>query len=218
MEHVLGFVALAAGLIIGLGAIGACIGIGIMGSKYLEASARQPELMNALQTKMFLLAGLIDAAFLNATLVAQLVVFFILAWFTMKFVWPPIVKALDERAKKIAEGLTAADKAKSDLAHAEKKVVEEMRKARESATDVRAAAEKQAAVFVDEARTEAARIIAQAREAAEAEAGVAAQRAKEALRDQVAHLAVAGAEKILRKEINAQAHADLLANLKQELQ
>ena len=122
---------------------------------------------------------------LNATLVAQLVVFFILAWVTMKFVWPPIVKALDERAKKIAEGLTAADKAKSDLAHAEKKVVEEMRKARESATDVRAAAEKQAAVFVDEARTEAARIIAQAREAAEAEAGVAAQRAKEALRDQV---------------------------------
>ncbi|WP_300441052.1 F0F1 ATP synthase subunit B [Zoogloea sp.] len=155
---------------------------------------------------------------LNATLVAQLVVFFILAWVTMKFVWPPIVKALDERAKKIADGLTAADKAKSDLAHAEKKVVEEMRKARESATDVRAAAEKQAAVFVDEARTEAARIIAQAREAAEAEAGVAAQRAKEALRDQVAQLAVAGAEKILRKEINAQAHADLLANLKQELQ
>ena len=155
---------------------------------------------------------------LNATLVAQLVVFFILAWVTMKFVWPPIVKALDERAKKIAEGLTAADKAKSDLAHAEKKVVEELRKARESATDVRAAAEKQSAVFLDEARAEAARIIAQAREAAEAEAGVAAQRAKEALRDQVAHLAVAGAEKILRKEINAQAHADLLANLKQELQ
>ena len=154
---------------------------------------------------------------LNATLVAQLVVFFILAWVTMKFVWPPIVKALDERAKKIADGLAAADKAKSDLAHAEKKVVEELRKARESATDVRASAEKQAAVFVDEARTEAARIIAQAREAAEAEAGVAAQRAKEALRDQVAHLAVAGAEKILRKEINAQAHADLLANLKQEL-
>jgi len=155
---------------------------------------------------------------LNATLVAQLVVFFILAWVTMKFVWPPIVKALDERAKKIADGLAAADKAKSDLAHAEKKVVEEMRKARESATDVRAAAEKQAAVFLDEARAEAARIIAQAREAAEAEAGVAAQRAKEALRDQVAQLAVAGAEKILRKEINAQAHAALLANLKQELQ
>ena len=70
MEHVLGFVALAAGLIIGLGAIGACIGIGLMGGKYIEASARQPELMNALQTKMFLLAGLIDAAFIIGTGIA----------------------------------------------------------------------------------------------------------------------------------------------------
>ena len=155
---------------------------------------------------------------LNATLVAQLVVFFILAWFTMKFVWPPIVKALDERALKIADGLAAADKAKADLSLAEKKVVEELRKARESAGDVRVSAEKQAEALIDEARAEAARIVTQAREAAEAEAGVAAQRAKEALRDQVAQLAVAGAEKILRKEINAQAHADLLANLKQELQ
>ena len=75
MENVLGFVALAAGLIIGLGAIGACIGIGIMGSKYLEASARQPELMNALQTKMFLLAGLIDAAFLIGVGIAMLFAF-----------------------------------------------------------------------------------------------------------------------------------------------
>ena len=155
---------------------------------------------------------------ITGTLIVQMIVFLILVGFTMKYVWPPIAAALDERAKKIADGLAAADKAKSDLAHAEKKVVEELRKARESATDVRAAAEKQAASFLDEARAEAARIIAQAREAAEAEAGVAAQRAKEALRDQVAHLAVAGAEKILRKEINAQAHAELLANLKQELQ
>ncbi|MBL8437856.1 MAG: F0F1 ATP synthase subunit B [Zoogloeaceae bacterium] len=155
---------------------------------------------------------------LNATLVAQLVVFFILAWVTMKFVWPPIVKALDERAKKVADGLAAADKAKADLALAEKKVVEELRKARESATDVRAAAEKQATHFLDEARADAARIVTAAREQAEGEASAALQRAKEALRDQVAHLAVAGAEKILRKEINAQAHADLLANLKQELQ
>ena len=75
MEHVLGFVALAAGLIIGLGAIGACIGIGLMGGKYIEASARQPELMNALQTKMFLLAGLIDAAFLIGVGIAMLFAF-----------------------------------------------------------------------------------------------------------------------------------------------
>ena len=75
MEHVLGFVALAAGLIIGLGAIGACIGIGLMGGTYIEASARQPELMNALQTKMFLLAGLIDAAFLIGVAIALLFAF-----------------------------------------------------------------------------------------------------------------------------------------------
>jgi F-type H+-transporting ATPase subunit b len=154
---------------------------------------------------------------LNATLFAQLGVFFILAWFTMKFVWPPIMKALDERAQKIADGLAAADKAKSELVHAEKKVVDEMRKARESATEVRAGAEKQGSQLIEEARAEAARIVAQAREAAEAEATVAAQRAKEALREQVALLAVAGAERILRREINAQVHADLLANLKSEL-
>lgn len=155
---------------------------------------------------------------INATLIAQFVVFFILAWFTMRFVWPPIVKALDERASKIAEGLAAADKAKADLSLAEKKAVEEMRKARESASDLRADAEKQAAQFLEEARAEAARIIAKAREAAEGEAAAAAQRAKESLRDEVAQLAVAGAERILRREIDAKAHADLLANLKQELQ
>ena len=78
---------------------------------------------------------------LNATLIAQLVVFFILGWFTMKYVWPPIVKALDERSAKIAEGLAAADKAKADLALAEKKAVEELRKAREEAAQLRAAAD-----------------------------------------------------------------------------
>jgi F-type H+-transporting ATPase subunit c len=75
MEHVLGMVALSAGFIIGLGSIGACMAIGIMGSKYLEASARQPELMNELQTKMFLLAGLIDAAYLIGVGVAMLFAF-----------------------------------------------------------------------------------------------------------------------------------------------
>jgi F-type H+-transporting ATPase subunit b len=132
---------------------------------------------------------------LNATLFAQLVVFFILAWFTMKFVWPPIMKALDERAKKIADGLAAADKAKSDLSLTEKRAVEELRKARETGADMRSGAERQAAKII----------------------GAASQRAKEALRDHVAQLAVAGAERILRREINAQVHAELLANLKSEL-
>jgi len=154
---------------------------------------------------------------LNATLFAQLAVFFVLAWFTMKFVWPPIMKALDERAGKIADGLAAADKAKADLAHAEKKAGEEMRHARESAAEFRTGAEKQAAQLVEEARAEAARIVAAARAAAETEAAAAAQRAKESLREQVALLAVAGAEKILRKEINTQAHAELLTQLKSEL-
>ena len=155
---------------------------------------------------------------LNATLIAQIVVFFILGWFTMKFVWPPIMKALDERAAKIADGLAAADKAKTDLELAEKKAVEEMRKARESAGDVRAAAEKQGAKLIEDARAEAARIVEQARSAAEKEAVSVMQRAKEELRDQVAVLAVSGAEKILRREIDTKAHAELLANLKQELQ
>ncbi len=154
---------------------------------------------------------------LNATLFAQLAVFFILAWFTMKFVWPPIMKALDERAQKITDGLAAADKAKNDLVLTERKVIEEMRKARESATEVRANADRQGAQLLEEARLEANRIVAQAREAAEGEAAIAAQRAKEALREQVAQLAVAGAERILRREINPQVHAELLANLKAEL-
>ena len=154
---------------------------------------------------------------LNATLFAQLGVFFILGWFTMKFVWPPIMKALDERVQKITDGLSAADKAKTDLALTEKMVVDEMRKARESATEARANADRQGAQLLEEARSEAARIIAQARKAAEGEAAVAAQRATEELRERVAQLAVAGAERILRREINAQVHAELLANLKSEL-
>jgi F-type H+-transporting ATPase subunit b len=154
---------------------------------------------------------------LNATLIAQIVVFLTFVWFTMKFVWPPIVKALDERAGKIAEGLAAADKAKADLVHAEKKATDELRQARESAAEFRAAAEKQAAQLIEEARAEASRVLSAAREAAEAAAGVATQRAKEALREQVALLAVAGAEKILRKEINQQVHAELLSKLKSEL-
>ena len=154
---------------------------------------------------------------INATLLAQLAVFFILAWVTMKFVWPPIMKALDERAKKIADGLAAAEKATAPLAPAEKKSAEELRKAREAGSELRAGAEKQAAQLVDEARQESTRIIAAARDAAEKEAAAASQRAKEALRERVADLAVAGAERILRKEIDAKKHADLLANLKSEL-
>jgi F-type H+-transporting ATPase subunit b len=147
----------------------------------------------------------------------QIVVFAALWWFTARYVWPPITTALDERSKKIADGLAAADKAKADLQAAELRVEAELKKAREGATEVRTLAEKQATVVVDEARAEAARIVAAAQKAAEEEAALAAQRAKEQLRDQVALLAVAGAERILRREIDAGKHADLLSNLKNEL-
>ncbi|MFP5405549.1 MAG: F0F1 ATP synthase subunit B [Gammaproteobacteria bacterium] len=154
---------------------------------------------------------------LNATLIVQMVVFAALWWFTARFIWPPITKALDDRSKKIAEGLAAADQAKTDLALAERRVEQEIKEARAGAAEVRGAAEKQAVGIVEEARMEAAAIIAEARKAAEAEASLAAQRAREKLRDQVGQLAIAGAERILRQEIDANRHAELLHNLKNEL-
>ena len=154
---------------------------------------------------------------MNATLIVQIVVFLALWWFTARFVWPPITRALDERSKRIADGLAAADKAKADLVAAERRVADEMKKARDVASEMRTGAERQGAQILEEARAEAARILTQAKQAAEEEAGLAAQRAKDALRDQVAQLAVVGAERILRREIDADRHAELLSNLKNEL-
>lgn len=154
---------------------------------------------------------------LNATLIVQIAVFLALWWFTARFVWPPITKALDERSKRIADGLAAADKAKADLVASERRVQDEMKKARDVAAELRTGAERQGAQLIEEARAEAARIVTQAKQAAEQEAGLAAQRAKDALRDQVAQLAVVGAERILRREIDAERHAELLSNLKNEL-
>ncbi|SRR5581483_276701 len=154
---------------------------------------------------------------INFTLISQAVAFAIFIWFTVRFVWPPLMRAVEERQQRIADGLAAAERGKQELEQAHKRAVEEMRKARESNADMRTNAEKQAAQIVDEARQESARIIAQARTAAEAEAAAAAQRVKEQLRERLADLAIAGAERILRREIDAKKHAELLANLKQEL-
>jgi F-type H+-transporting ATPase subunit b len=154
---------------------------------------------------------------INATLIVQIVVFVALWWFTARFVWPPITRSLDERSKRIADGLAAADKAKADLASAERRVADELKQARDGAAEVRSGAERQAGQLLEEARAEAGRIVAAAKKAAEDEAALAAQRAKDQLRDQVAQLAVAGAERILRREIDANRHADLLADLKNEL-
>jgi F-type H+-transporting ATPase subunit b len=154
---------------------------------------------------------------LNATLFAQIVVFGILWWFTMKFVWPPITKALDERASKIADGLAAADKAKLELANANKSVQAQLAQSRDEIAQRLADAEKRAAVIVEEAKKrasdEAAKIVADAK----AEADQLATQARETLREQVAGLAVKGAEQILRREVSAQVHADLLSRLKSEL-
>ncbi len=154
---------------------------------------------------------------INATLFVQAIVFAILVWFTMKFVWPPIATALDERAKKISDGLSAADKAKSELTNANKRVEDELAKSRTESAQRLADAERRAQTIVEEAKTRATdegnKIVA----AAKVEAEQQTVKAREALREQVAALAVKGAEQILRKEVNAGVHADLLSRLKTEL-
>ena len=154
---------------------------------------------------------------ITGTLIVQMIVFLILVGFTMKFVWPPITAALDERAKKIADGLSAADKAKSELAVANKRVEAQLSAARDDAAKRLADAERLALQIVEEAKgkasVEADKIIAAARAEAEQES----VKAREVLREQVAGLAVKGAEAILRKEVNAGVHAELLGRLKAEL-
>lgn len=154
---------------------------------------------------------------INATLIVQMIVFAILVWFTMRFVWPPITAALDERAKKIADGLSAADKAKADLAAANQRVEQQLSAARDDAAKRLADAERLALQLVEEAKARASEEGAKIIAAAKAEAEQEAVKAREALREQVAGLAVKGAEAILRREVNAGVHAELLGRLKAEL-
>ena len=154
---------------------------------------------------------------LNATLFAQFVVFFILAMFTMKFVWPPLMKTLDERAKRIPEGLAAAERGKHELAVAEKRVQVELQQVHEEGQKRIVDAERRAAEIVEEAKKHAMEEAAGIIEAARHEAAAEAIRLRDHLRDDVAALAVKGAEQILRREVNAAAHADLLNQLKAEL-
>ena len=154
---------------------------------------------------------------ITATFIFQMIVFLILVGFTMKFVWPPITAALDERAKKIADGLSAADKAKSELAVANQRVEQQLSAARTDAAKRLADAERLGLQLVEEAKARATvegdKIVA----AAKAEAEQEAMKARETLRDQVAALAVKGAEQILLREVNASVHAELLGRLKTEL-
>jgi F-type H+-transporting ATPase subunit b len=153
----------------------------------------------------------------NATLIGQSITFVIFVWFCMKYVWPPIMNALDARKKLIADGLAAADRGKHELELAAKRAGDNMRDAKAQAAEVIAQAEKRAAQMVDEAKMAAKEEGERQLAAAQANISQETNRARESLREQVALLAVAGAEKILRREVNAQTHADLLGQLKAEL-
>ena len=154
---------------------------------------------------------------ITATFIIQMIVFLILVGFTMKYIWPPITAALDARAQKISDGLSAADKAKAELTTANKRVEEQLAAARIDAAGRLADAERLAQSMVEEAKTrasdEGSKIVASAKAEAEQES----IKAREVLRDQVAMLAVKGAEQILKREVNASVHADLLNRLKVEL-
>jgi F-type H+-transporting ATPase subunit b len=154
---------------------------------------------------------------INATLLAQTIMFALFVWFCMKFVWPPIVQALETRRKQIADGLAAGERGKHELELAAKRASEVLHESKQKAAEVIMQADKRAQQIVDEAKNaakaEGDRMIAGAKAEIEQEVF----RAKEALRQQVADLALAGAEKILRREVDAKAHGELLASIKNEL-
>ena len=154
---------------------------------------------------------------LNATFIVQLAVFFVLAWFVMRFVWPPMRVALDERIAKVSAGLKAADNAQTELAEAKRVVAAELASAKSANQALVADAEKQAAAIVATAKSNAEVEKARILKTATDEAAQQLVRARDALRDQVAALAVSGAEQILKREVNAAAHADLLTALKAKL-
>jgi len=154
---------------------------------------------------------------LNATLFGMAIWFILLIWFTKAKIWPPLLAAIEERRKKIADGLAEAEKGRAALAEGEKQKLEMLKQARDQAGEVKALNEKQALMLIDaakaQAKVEADRIIA----AAHASAATELQKAREALRAQVALLAVAGAEKILKREVDAKAHAEMLNELRAQL-
>ncbi|NVD96746.1 F0F1 ATP synthase subunit B [Massilia sp. BJB1822] len=154
---------------------------------------------------------------INMSLIGQMITFAVLVWFSMKFVFPALNNALDERAKRIADGLAAADQGLVLVKQAEERAASALASARDEASERVADAEKRAQLIAEEikanAQAEAARIIAQAK----AEADQQITQAREALRAQVADLAVKGAEQILKREVTASAHADLLSRLATEL-
>ncbi|GAA5003576.1 F0F1 ATP synthase subunit B [Pseudoluteimonas lycopersici] len=153
----------------------------------------------------------------NLTLVIQGLAFFAVAWLVMKFIWPPIIAAIEERQQKIAEGLAAADNAQKNLAQAEEKANEELKAARAKANEIIDQAHQRANQIVDQAKQDAIAEAGRQKALADAEIDAASNRAREELRKQVSALAVTGAEKLLKREIDANAHKVLLDELAAEI-
>lgn len=154
---------------------------------------------------------------INITLVTQIITFAVFVWFCAKFVWPPLMGAIETRQKTIADGLAAADKGRQALEVSAKQADVSLKEARDRAAEIIGAAEKRAAQMVEEAKVAAREEGNREKAAAQSEIEQQISRAKEQLREQVSALVVNGAEKILRREINAQAHAELLTQLRQEI-
>ena len=154
---------------------------------------------------------------INATFIGQALAFAILIWFSYKFVWPPLMAAIEERQQKIAEGLAAADNAQKNLAQAQDKVNEELKAARSKANEIIEQAHQRANSLIDAAKADAIAEGNRQKALAEAEIEAAANRAKEDLRKQVSALAVSGAEKLLKREIDANAHRALIDDLAAQL-
>ena len=153
----------------------------------------------------------------NLTLVIQGLAFFAVAWLVMKFGWPHIIGAIEERQQKIAEGLAAADRSQKDLAQAQDKANEALKEARAKANEIIEQAHQRASQIVDAAKNDAVAEAGRQKALAEAEIAAATNRAREDLRRQVSALAVTGAEKLLRREIDANAHKALLDELAAEI-
>jgi F-type H+-transporting ATPase subunit b len=154
---------------------------------------------------------------INATLFAQMITFGILIWVTMKFIWPPLAQAMDERAQRIAEGLAAADRAKAELQDANARVDDEIKKARVQASEIIDKAQQQANQILDKAKADALLEGARQKAIAQTEIEGMVGKARETLRGQVAALAVQGAQKIIQREINPDAHKVLLDQLVAEI-
>ena len=154
---------------------------------------------------------------INLTLFAQAAVFLAFIGFTIKFVWPPMLRAIEARQKTIADGLAAADQGRKSLEVSAKQAADEIDAARKRAAEILGQAEKRASQMIEAAKAAAKEESGREKAAAKAEIEQDVSRARETLREQVASLAVAGAEKILRREVNAQSHADLLTQLKKDL-